>query len=382
MARKKNNKTTTVTTVPKHSDDQRSTSTSTKRGRNKNETVASRKKNKESLPSYDNHQLIDDLLNDVDDGIQVSNHESNGVGRVAETESVQSPIVYSKASTPDSFVSSHQDALLTTLPRPSPAPESTRSSTPTDFFHSHRAASRSSLTAAPFKSLPFSESRSTFQGIPDPNNVVVPSPFNEMTTYQLCSWLCANPNVLQLANNMHLSMQVLIANGGQLALSSNSSNLSNMSQSQDDKVSAIQDLVRQIFKYDLNSAEGIECVRIANKNFGDSRNKLVNGIMELIKLFKEQRSRIATDPLQKDEIITFVDESVTIQVLSRWLNATNMAELRARHSLPHLRRFVQHAFVVNYEKRNIEGTKTLDKLTKTIAVPSQNGKNFASNLQF
>jgi hypothetical protein len=168
---------------------------------------------------------------------------------------------------------------------------------------------------------------------------------------------------------------------------------------------AIQDLVRQIFKYDLNSAEGIECVRIANKNFGDSRNKLVNGIMELIKLFKEQRSRlaygrnsffnffrliliyfcnyrIATDPLQKDEIITFVDESVTIQVLSRWLNATNMAELRARHSLPHLRRFVQHAFVVNYEKRNIEGTKTLDKLTKTIAVPSQNGKNFASNLQF
>jgi hypothetical protein len=57
--------------------------------------------------------------------------------------------------------------------------------------------------------------------------------------------------------------------------------------------SAIQDLVRQIFKYDLNSAEGIECIKIAIKNFGDSRNKLINGIMELLKLFKEQRKRLA-----------------------------------------------------------------------------------------
>lgn len=120
------------------------------------------------------------------------------------------------------------------LPRPSLAPESTRASTPTEFFYSHRARS-TSLTAAPSNSLPFSESRS---GIIDPNNVVVPSPFNKMTTYQLCSWLCANPNVLQLANSMHVSMQVPIANGGQLALSStNSSNLSNIPQNRDDKVS-------------------------------------------------------------------------------------------------------------------------------------------------
>ncbi|RIA93609.1 hypothetical protein C1645_735384 [Glomus cerebriforme] len=34
------------------------------------------------------------------------------------------------------------------------------------------------------------------------------SPFNEMMIYQLCSWLCVNPNILQLANNMHLSMQM------------------------------------------------------------------------------------------------------------------------------------------------------------------------------
>jgi len=77
-----------------------------------------------------------------------------------------------------------------------------------------------------------------------------------------------------------------------------------------------------------------------------------------------------------------VNESVTVQVLSRWLNGMNMNELKAQHSLPHLRRFVQHAFVINYEERNIDGTKGLDRLTKDIIVPSQNGKNFASNLRF
>lgn len=68
------------------------------------------------------------------------------------------------------------------------------------------------------------------------NNIVIPSPFNEMTIYQLCSWLCANPNILQLANNIHLSMQVPVADGGQFTTSV-SSNLSIMPQNQDNKVS-------------------------------------------------------------------------------------------------------------------------------------------------
>jgi len=274
-------------------DNQQSTSTSTKRGRNEKETATSYKKNKETaasssldaLSSLDNilndtshkknketvaSSSLDDLLSDVDDlqgnnhaswfainfiyliviVFLVSNHELNGVGRVAnvieidESESPNASLSYSKASTSDNFVSSHRDTSLTTLRRLSPALES-RSSTPTNFFHSHRVASRS-LTAAPSNSSPFSESRSTIQETPDtfghfnPNNVVVPSPFNEMTIYQLCSWLCVNPNVLQLANNMHSSMQVPIANGGRFAPSSISSNLSNMPQNpqnQEDKVS-------------------------------------------------------------------------------------------------------------------------------------------------
>jgi hypothetical protein len=89
-----------------------------------------------------------------------------------------------------------------------------------------------------------------------------------------------------------------------------------------------------------------------------------------------------TSPLQKEEIISFVDEAVTVHMLSRWLNATNIDELWARNSMNSLCRFIRHAFAINYSSRDIEKTKTLDRLTKDIAVPSRNGKNFASNLQW
>jgi hypothetical protein len=57
--------------------------------------------------------------------------------------------------------------------------------------------------------------------------------------------------------------------------------------------SVINDLIRQIFECDLNSALGIECCKIGNKSFGDSRNKLLNAIIDLVQLFKGQRIRLA-----------------------------------------------------------------------------------------
>ena len=77
----------------------------------------------------------------------------------------------------------------------------------------------------------------------------------------------------------------------------------------------------------------------------------------------------------------FVDENLTINTLQRWLNATNMTELRAQGSLHTLQRFVQKAFAINYSSRNSDRTKSLDNMTKTMVVPSRNGKNIASNLQ-
>ena len=77
-----------------------------------------------------------------------------------------------------------------------------------------------------------------------------------------------------------------------------------------------------------------------------------------------------------------MDESATFDVLSRRLNATNINELRAQGSMQHLRNFIQHAFALNHSSRDTERTKTLDRLTKDIAVSSRNGKNFASNLHW
>ena len=45
---------------------------------------------------------------------------------------------------------------------------------------------------------------------------------------------------------------------------------------------------------DLNSTEGIEWLRVANRNFGDFRNKFVDSIELLVKSFKEKlRGRFA-----------------------------------------------------------------------------------------
>ena len=85
--------------------------------------------------------------------------------------------------------------------------------------------------------------------------------------------------------------------------------------------------------------------------------------------------------MDKNEIILFVDEALTINILQRWLNATNIPELKAQNSLYTLQRFVQKAFIINYDSRDTEGTKSLDRITRDIVIPSRNGKNIASNLQ-
>ncbi|RGB38595.1 hypothetical protein C1646_755562 [Rhizophagus diaphanus] len=133
-------------------------------------------------------------------------------------------------------------------------------------------------------------------------NEEIPSPFNEMTIYQLCSWLCKNPNVLQLANNMHLSMQTPVVEGARFISSiSAGSSITTSNQEFKTKVcrdfleelkclflrirnppkSAFEELIRQVLKCELNSAEGIKWLYTANRHFGDFRNKLVNSVENL-----------------------------------------------------------------------------------------------------
>jgi hypothetical protein len=48
----------------------------------------------------------------------------------------------------------------------------------------------------------------------------------------------------------------------------------------------IEDLVCKMFKCEINSTEGIEWIRIANRNLADFHNKLNDGIEGLVKSFK------------------------------------------------------------------------------------------------
>ena len=55
--------------------------------------------------------------------------------------------------------------------------------------------------------------------------------------------------------------------------------------------SAIEDLVRQIFMCDLNSAKGIEWLRTASRAFGDFRNKFLDVIEEKSNMIKKERAK-------------------------------------------------------------------------------------------
>lgn len=57
--------------------------------------------------------------------------------------------------------------------------------------------------------------------------------------------------------------------------------------------SALEDLVSQFIECDLNSAEGIDWLRTANKNFDDFRKNLTNSIEELVKSFKEKKHAVS-----------------------------------------------------------------------------------------
>ncbi|GES80885.1 hypothetical protein GLOIN_2v1840951 [Rhizophagus clarus] len=239
-----------------------------------------------------------------------------------------------------------------------------------------------------------------------PSSDRFPTPFHNMANvHQICSWLCANPNILLLAYNLYLSMQSPVTNSFNfITPNHNSLPLATSIPQQEDRTkdnrdfleelkclflrvrnpekNVFEDLVRQIFNCNLNSTEGIELLRAANRNFSDFRNKFLDHIEETVNEFKKKRSRGNGNnrPLEENEVILFVDEALTMNVLQRWLNATNINELKVQNSLCMLQKFIRKALIVNYDSRDTTKTKYLDKITKNIAVPSRNGRNIASNL--
>ncbi|RIA88248.1 hypothetical protein C1645_826664 [Glomus cerebriforme] len=60
---------------------------------------------------------------------------------------------------------------------------------------------------------------------------------------------------------------------------------------QNPKKSAFEDLVQQIFGYDLNSAEEINWLRTANRNFSDFCNKFLDNVEKTVNMLKEKRAK-------------------------------------------------------------------------------------------
>jgi hypothetical protein len=54
---------------------------------------------------------------------------------------------------------------------------------------------------------------------------------------------------------------------------------------------ALEELIRQTIKCNLNSVEGLEWLRIGLRQFGDFRNKFLDGIERLVNSFKEKRNK-------------------------------------------------------------------------------------------
>lgn len=187
----------------------------------------------------------------------------------------------------------------------------------------------------PFFTNDHSDARSTFQT----SESTLPASFCDMgNIHQICSWLCANLSILLLAYNLYLSMQTPVATSFNLVTPNvNSATLATgipQALRQEDRVnttiiyfvissccyclitciiqtkanrdfleelkclflrargpekSAFEELVRQVFNYDLNSAEGIKCLRAASRNFSDFRNKFLDNIEEAVTIFKKKR---------------------------------------------------------------------------------------------
>ncbi|RIA96603.1 hypothetical protein C1645_815296 [Glomus cerebriforme] len=90
-----------------------------------------------------------------------------------------------------------------------------RANSPFDYIPSNRTASRLIPLGPKNNTINIFNNITLTQDVMNFNTVgkIIPSPFNEMTTYQLYSWLCANPNVLQMTINMNSLMKTMATKG-------------------------------------------------------------------------------------------------------------------------------------------------------------------------
>ncbi|RGB21753.1 hypothetical protein C1646_777334, partial [Rhizophagus diaphanus] len=298
--------------------------------------------------------------------------QSNGLENLSAPSRPERPASRSlNTSTPLCEVQSNGLENLSAPPRlECPASRSLNTSTPLREIQSNGLENLSVLSCPGLRDLNSPASLHSFNASASPT---LPLYFNDMDTiFQLATWLCVNPNILQLANAIYLSMQTSLANGQQFTSSNltNPTKLQLQSTLQEDKSKvshdfleelkclflrirnppkrALEELVQQIIKCDPNSAESLEC----------------QGIPE-------------TTLSQKEDIVDFVDEETTKNTLQQWLSVMKINDLR-ENSVIYICNLVRKAVIINYNMRDPEKMKTLDIITKNLVIPSRNGGDFAT----
>ncbi|CAG8559199.1 6712_t:CDS:2 [Cetraspora pellucida] len=278
-----------------------------------NATVTSHKKNQDTVTSVVDNQTIDDILNSFDNSIE-PNHNNEDVSynsEIEETKSSQSHIRL-RAIISDNFNSTLISAPL----RPSVTRAMsihTTSILNDDFIPFNRPASHSLISA----------SSGLLQALNSDNSFMlntsnIPSAFREITIYQLFV-----DGSLFTSQLLPITSQPAI---------------------QDNKIKAGYDFL-----------EELKCLFLRVRN--PHKNAIEELVRQIIKC--NLNSADGTSTLSKKK---------------------EMDELKAENSLFYLCQFIKKAFIVNYIARDPEKTKTLDSIMKNIVVPSQIRKNFANNL--
>ena len=145
----------------------------------------------------------------------------------------------------------------------------------------------------------------------------------------------------------------------------------------------IENLVSNIFDYELYSNEAVEIICHSKRVLTDFRSKFNKKISSLVLDFKRERSRDGqASALSRTDIDEFITEAVTKQILKRYLNGTNVDKLKKCGTLRKLELLIKEAFKICYNNYDIQAIKKLDRLTINCKVPSKSGRNIASKLQF
>ncbi|CAB5356138.1 unnamed protein product [Rhizophagus irregularis] len=210
-----------------------------------------------------------------------------------------------------------------------------------------------------------------------------PKIFKDMKTcFKVCQWLVLErPDVLSMTNQMRDSMNISLDLPAtvihQPTIASNNNvkdkGLARLWHEEikclflrcrDPPDGTIENLIANIFDYELYSNEAVEIICHSKQVLTDFRSKFNKNIASLVDEFKNKRSREGQiSAPSRTEIDEFITRAITKQVLKRYLNGTNVDRLIKCGTMDKLETLIKEAFKICYNNYDIQAVKKLNDLT-------------------